>query len=303
MTGKHFLCAVFALIALPAMAQETQPVELLQAQQRAVIDTLVASDTVSEAQIRWNSLLLADDLDGIPGLSERDLLIRGAIRDARLRAGRVAQQLRFDLNGDLSITRDELLPFERASAMGPIRNGTRMIAPTDVQAEEIARQMVERRLLADTSGDGILTLQELLAEPLKKYVALSELYDPSRAPFASLLDGDGDGTVTEAEFMVPLLAAADRMDTNGDGIISLIEKQQRADRPVPKTARQKQDRALMDALMPRRVCDLAPKSADAQVLVLGGYEGAALSNIVFGSEEQPAYVVDLVIPSQQPSRA
>lgn len=296
MRGVGSLVAGLAMLPAVALAQNARAVDLAQQRDHVVQQVLTGSDTVAEARARWLALMLADDLDGTPGLSDHDRLIREAIRDAAARAALVGQHLRNDLDGDLTISRDEVLPFARSLAARPVWAGTLQVAPTDGQIAEATATVVEQLLAADSSGDGVVTLAEVLALPPGDPSPGATPWDRTRAPFASLLDADGDGIVTEAEFLVPLLAAAARMDTNGDGQLSRIERQLRSNRPVPINRQARRDQAMLDALMPRRGCNLAPTLPDAQVVAIGGYEGAALSNIELGRKGAPAYVVDLVIP-------
>jgi hypothetical protein len=292
---KHtFILWMLAVLSTSAVrAEESRPV-LEQEQKREIEQVLSESETVEAARTAWMSRFVAADVDGRPGLSEADFALSAQVFAAQGRANFLVSLLRADLNGDLSLTRADVLPFARSRAASPIRVGTTRIAPTETQLTEITELNVAQMLAADVSGDGAVVLTEMLDGAVNRKGQFPSYKSPVR--FALLLDKDGDGTVTEAEFLSAFETAAAAFDTNGDGLLSQIERAVGSDRPVPRTARQKQDRRVLDTLLPKPLCNLAPLNSDTQVLVIGGYEGAALSTVTLGGPQSVTYVVDLNIP-------
>ena len=81
---------------------------------------------------------------------------------------------------------------------------------------EIDALLDDRRARHDADGDGNLSLEEF-----------SGLWHETTRPLTvrafQMLDADGDGIVTGAEYDRPLAGIVERLDRNGDGSLSLRE--------------------------------------------------------------------------------
>ena len=67
----------------------------------------------------------------------------------------------------------------------------------------------------DRNGDGMLTLEEMLAKNAARFTSL---------------DKNGNGSITTEEFSANLVQMFDKLDTNSDGMLEPVEMLQRASR-------------------------------------------------------------------------
>ena len=199
-------------------------------------------------------------------------------RDAQERAQNIAQVLRYDLNGDLVVTPDELAASRRP---GETRG---------VPADELER--------FDVDGDGRVTLKEVVEASARisrvnRARGFDDLSDMLRLPQVR------DGRLTAAGLQEAARQVFAQADLNGDGWISHEENQRfRASLP-PEPAQT----AISDIY-----CPMPAAEAGDLIVLLGSYEGGrepgsphptGTATIHIEPGRQPIY---LIMPSYQAIR-
>ena len=131
---------------------------------------------------------------------------------AARRASAIGAVLRYDLNGDLPVTADEVLTAQKINMPTPHPARTKAIS---AQRSEWDRLM-ERY---DTNRDGAIDMQEV------SQAALPEDRQGRASPISALLDSEmgRDGKLTRKEVKAFAQRTFKAIDTNKDGRISTDE--------------------------------------------------------------------------------
>lgn len=90
-----------------------------------------------------------------------------------------------------------------------------------VTAEELSERQSELIANADSDGDGAVTKDELKAYHQARHAEWREKHNP---------DANDDGVIDRTEFISAAQERFDRMDKNGDGVISEDERGKRGHR-------------------------------------------------------------------------
>ena len=205
-----------------------------------------------------SSLRSADRNDD--GLDRDDIAVADERSRAEARASRISRMLRYDLDGDLEVSRVEM----RRAAIG--------------ESDDIDRLVEKEFEELDFDGDEVITLAEAgeagdevpwRREPLEKLLEL---------------DPDGDARLTAVELRHLVEAAFNRVDRDGDGKISASEHRSVASRI----------QAIQVALS-APVCDLPPLPPHAQLVAFGAYEGDSVASVAIGGPDQETNLIDVVI--------
>lgn len=246
------------------------------------------------------TLFRLNDLDAIPGISSVDRTLLIARHAAGIRSRQIAKWLISDLNGDLSITVDELRATTIPKAYKPLRGGHGPTIPTREQAEEFIAAEIEKKLRIDLNNDRVISFEEIL-DSVEAILDGSPNLDPRARMLPTLeMDLDRDGNVTDAEMGLAIDDLIALIDLDSDGEVTTAERQamQRKLRDSKPDATRDY---LLNALKKRRKC-VFPKPEDGQLLaVIGGYEGSGLSDIHFGDTADTVEVIDLLIPDDGPA--
>lgn len=139
-------------------------------------------------------------------LTQADVELHAQIGAARLRAMHLQRYLRFDLDGDLIISREEL----------------------DTHLNAAATRHEERRVFQiaqmDRDADGQITMREILAAQLPR---ARKRTDRQTLRLRELLavDPNDDGQLTVQEFASVVETVFDSWDTNGDWELDPSEQQ------------------------------------------------------------------------------
>jgi len=208
-------------------------------------------------------------------------------RLASMRANQMQTLLRYDLDWDGRVTREEIARVAAASRFGHGR------ILNDERQQKLIDKAVERVMQADADGDGVVTLEEMRAQQAR--TANPERSNTERARALLALDPDKDGHLTADELTRLAQDAFARYDTDGSGVLS-------AEEVAPLVERVRRDATLRRALAG---CDL-PRAADGeQVAMLGIYEGRSVptvaiagpdvdtstGKVIVDSGEKPLYLV------------
>ncbi|HZG27394.1 MAG TPA: EF-hand domain-containing protein [Ensifer sp.] len=190
--------------------------------------SLVAQGTESnleKTQLRLTSVF--DQVTNGSGVASYELF---KWKEAALRAQRrsmlLSSMLTKDINGDGTITKDELDIFYAPTSTAKLQTNLGItVTPTKEQQAEILQKAEEKDFKLDTNGDGRITFEEMLQDANKKLEGENVGSYPSvlNSDKLMMLDANSDGVVTRDEYLASVTKAYKQVDTNGDGIISQQE--------------------------------------------------------------------------------
>ncbi|MEO1328856.1 MAG: hypothetical protein AAFW46_04275 [Pseudomonadota bacterium] len=164
------------------------------------------------------------DLDG-GGVGASDEALRAEAAAARVRATLLAEWLAHDLDGDGAVGARELERGLTPKTLAALRKAAGTMTPSAAQRAWALEQMVAATRLPDPDRDGVSTLAEMHAAAAEA-VAAGEARRAQRAPLLpESFDLDGDGTVALSEFAALADALIGRLDRDGDGFVSDLERQ------------------------------------------------------------------------------
>lgn len=298
--------AAACLVATQAHAQD------IQSQYEAqLLQSYGQSQTYDSFEALIRMVFRRADVDGQPGLTQADRAVALDFRRAEARARYLGQKLVEDLNGDFTISADELQSLALREATQPLRANGIEIPPTPDQIRMLASGIVARKLAEDADGDGNISPEELRAAA----EAAAESYVQRGAPPfppIDIYDADNDARLTEEEFVARLRAAFQAADTDGDAHLANkeIEAVRRAaltnrarppgDIVLPSGQPRKTQASPSTFAAARAACKMPPVPEGHQVMVVGGYEGAALTDLYLGEPDATVELVDLRIPAGGP---
>ncbi len=259
---------------------------------------LRAGDSLEEALERLRAVFAESDLDG-GGISDSDIDLNLRIRTASQRRMHIEPWLDRDLDGDGAVTRAELEAFFGKTARKPVRSDGVYLFPTREQIAEKVAKLVDKALEVDRNRDGTVTLPELLEA--FRYIAERNAYEKHIRKIAVplALDRDGDGIVTEREFTGIVADTLEELDRDQDGALSKLELAELGAqvRELKRRAEAAQ-RALERDLRHRQsaaACGLPQAPEGAKVMLVGAFEGEALSTVSLGGDDEKVSVAEVLI--------
>ncbi|MFT3724861.1 MAG: hypothetical protein QM773_14920 [Hyphomonadaceae bacterium] len=256
------------------------------------------------------------DADGM--LSKRDVELHDAIVRAQMRTQAAQPLMRYDIDGDGSVTDSEIrvaVMYEKRSSIATAG------ARPGASLESISRQMentIAQLSAKDKNGDGKVTYAEAskadeteLQRRLNSENAMSV-----RVKTALTLDATKNGQLELAAWLAAGEALFRRVDRNADDKLAQEEIVGFWQRPsAPDAAAQ--SKSIDDILDRMRAYDGKPQaatqstskagcampaaSAKAQIVLLGAYETQALSSATIGSDDAVVHAGKVVVePGTQP---
>lgn len=188
--------AVFVLV-LPWEGAALADDAAIQDIRKLYLESSQTGGDTSSALNKFSRLFMEIDRDG-NGVSLQDIDLAEKVRTAQTRAQIAAQKLKYDLDGDLVVTREELesvLAYEtgrgmrRQSDAAILANFKREIA---MRADKIMK--------ADANGDGQLSgLEVSNRDPDRNWDNIVFIQQTALARAMLKADPNGDGILTEAE--------------------------------------------------------------------------------------------------------
>jgi Ca2+-binding EF-hand superfamily protein len=253
---------------------------------------------------RTGFFLIDADIDG--KLTQNDIDLHAQAEANQKRSAATTFVMSFDLDGDGAVTEDEIrraFKYNNRMDLGRAAfNTTRNLPVTGAAGREQTLEDDVRSIMAlDTDKDGRVVLAEASKFSTQGY-PLSQGVLSGRTRTALMLDTVSAREVTMADYLAAAVALFNKIDSDGDGVISqqeLADYRQRPDTPegaariaaaelVQKRQREQDDavrKKLQEDEAARAGCAMPKASERARVVVLSGYETEALSSVALGSQD------------------
>ncbi len=191
----------------------------------AVQSYIRTGKTISSIKRRLMSQYYKTDKDG-KGVSQSDYDLNNKIQQAKSRSYKIQQWITMDLDGNGSVTKEELQTFHYTKASGPIYYQGIYLTPTEDQKKLILEKFINKSLKNDINKDNEIVFSEIL-EQIKKDQDKRLKYKRSsykKYQFVPLsLDLDKNGTVSKSEFENAVDRILAATDTDKDKQISREE--------------------------------------------------------------------------------
>lgn len=225
------LCSSSMLLALLSIsnAEEYKASDFTQAE----VVVIQQISLYGNMAINWERLkkLLVQRFDrqekGGQGISTEDVDLTKMVREATTRAAIVQKWLRYDLDGDGSVTQKEL----EALSKQPLRTSVTtlsginvQIKPTPEQSEMVLNQIMESANFPDENKDGTITLDEMLKASNETFNATTALLTRYNRNIGIEFDTDKDGIVQKDEYLKVVYDVFVRFDKNKNDILERKER-------------------------------------------------------------------------------
>lgn len=289
--------AIFLGLALPlpASAQETRSIsgdDWL----RARLGHAGSERKIERLRDQMRMLFAKSDVDG-GGVAQKDHDLAERIYMAQQRTQRASQILQHDLDNDGKVTRQELMTSLGAQARLPIQARDVTVMPTEGQVAKILDALVAPKMTADANKDGILTLDEMITMSPDQRSVDGWRGRGDMVPLS--LDANGDNTVSLEEFEQAVERVIGGLDTNSDGAISQGEADVFNEKlkELRKLMAVEEQKLRQAAELRKKVeaCSIPKPSAGARIVVVGAYEGNAISTVSVGDADVEVTVASLDI--------
>ncbi len=219
--------AFFLFLASPMAAQETTIARTDAQFLRDVLSLDRGRETFEELLPKYLDLFRQNDFDGEPGYSLKDREMYVDAWAAKLLSERMQDFFKDDLNGDLTVTLEELRVSLTRDAYNHlrIRRNDRTPVPEAVQ-KYIAEKTTAYLQSFDLDGDEQVSFDEarVKAREISQHAASTTVPIPRMAPSLAH-DLDGDTTISEQEMIALAKQVFDSYDANKSGIIEPVERE------------------------------------------------------------------------------
>ena len=222
---------------------------------------------------------------------------------AQRRAQAIAQIAGYDLDGDGSITTEEITAVMEPRARQVISTNGVQLQPTPEQIRLQLNKLVAEALKPDTDRDGIISPAELQkeAQSLAEQTSVGWQQSTRQRILPMILDANGDGAVSLAEYEAAVRAQFKAIDQDGDGRISAAEfgnfgkRLSEANQGAMRAREAEARRIQLEASV--KGCEVVKAPAGVRLILLGARYGQALSNTWVGSEDRATYVTTVEVAS------
>lgn len=206
-------------------------------------------------------------------LTRQEVEAADLIQEANRRASEIGRFLRYDLDGDGSVTAEEITQVTVGSSAGRPR-------PRD---DDFRRGQAERTvndlMRADDNGDGRVDFAEMTKQAR---LTAGRQADGTRADLRDLileLDGNDDGATTVPETEERARRVFGLYDRDGDGVIDDDARNE-----IAMMMRKSQERRRAEAAAAR--CVMPPAPAGDRIVYFAGGRSQAVSSIAVGGPDE-----------------
>ncbi|MCV2870909.1 hypothetical protein OEZ71_01215 [Defluviimonas sp. WL0050] len=233
-----------------------------------------------------------EDVDGSPGITDADRELAARVEIAQARARAAQPWAENDLDSDGIVTRAELMAVGRTRYDDKARRQGlgNSIELTDEQREALVLDYVSAFLARDFDGDDAVTYDEAVASVDADRI-LTRLRTEGGA-LDPVWDADGNGMITEAEVRLSAGGLLELIDVNDDNVVDTEEA---------RVARQAFFKARARAGDPSRGgrirCTLPEVPRSAEVVIIQGDSGAAVTNLAFAEpNDEVVRMAEVMVP-------
>lgn len=277
---------VAAVLSIGAAHAQSAPEMPAEDWMRTRLGGVGQNQTIDQVRQALRYQFFNADIDG-GGISQSDYDLARKLTYAQIRANVSTQIMVRDLDGDGKVTRNELETVLMQQAVRPLSSGTAQVVPTPEQTKEILARLVADALKADGNGDGVIEFAEAYRVPEEQTRWTRQGANQNALPWS--FDTDKNGSISLAEYDAVANRVIEEVDADKNGTISQEESigfAQKAEtaRRALQAASQKQAREA-DAAARAKSCALPAPAAGDRVVLLGAYEGKALSNVSIGGDD------------------
>ncbi|MEO1681472.1 MAG: hypothetical protein AAFU80_25290 [Pseudomonadota bacterium] len=259
--GKALLAALglALLTGQAANAQQTDAVSLhTESHLKSLAEGLLNRTPAPKLIDVLRDVFYRSDVDGSGEITEEDALIRVQINHAKRREHLYSYWASHDVNSDAVVTIEEIrqvyLPEARGALLG-FGVAATSVDEADIQARLDALLSGRLEDLFDFDNNGVFTFEEVVSGAEERHPAGRDgiarlVRDRGRrwSPpilVTPLFDENGDGRVTEVEFLTPYESLLNSYDLDGDGVINAQELEPLSTRANENFARrQETERSL-----------------------------------------------------------
>ncbi|MCG8544590.1 MAG: hypothetical protein MJE12_10305 [Alphaproteobacteria bacterium] len=287
-----------ALLCGAAAAQETRKISADEWIAINLVGKVRPSDTWDTVRQKMLMQYQSRDLNG-GGISKSDIDLQHQINLARQRTSPMSPWLGQDLNADGQVTRAELEVIFRPQALMRIRRHGVWLTPTPEQVAQMLNKLIDDALKADVDGDGIVSFKEALTAANNTAKEKYWRSRSSKTPITMSLDENGDGLISEAEFMSAVDRALVSIDGNSDKQFSVEEitalghKARQIRNAEKARLRTQRLNAAREKLVARCAFPKAPENS--KIIILAAYEGEALSTVALGGDDAVVTATNVTI--------
>jgi Ca2+-binding EF-hand superfamily protein len=162
------------------------------------------------------------------GISKDDVDLTNMITQANARALSMQKWLRYDLDGNGSVTQDELEALSKQPLRANITNArirNIQIKPTAEQSEMILDRIKENADFPDENNDGTITLEEMLKAAGKSSTKTNPVLARFNRTIGPKFDANKDGVVQKEEYLKIMRDTFVRFDKNKNDILERRERE------------------------------------------------------------------------------
>jgi Ca2+-binding EF-hand superfamily protein len=322
----------------PALAQQPAPPQIAPPQtgapRGAPPQTVMSPGTQLLLQRLQNGLTLERYLDNLRNdffqidadadgkITQRDVELHSLMEGIQVRTVALMTVMRYDLDGDGTVTEDEIrrgMRYDLRSQLGlSALNAAGAAIPPINGSEKMIEDNVRSIMALDTDKDGKVSYAEALKFRFPGLPMFGVAGQSPRARQALTLDSSAKGEVTLSDYQAAGEALFRKIDADGDGKISPQELTVYRVQPMPPDpaarsagfdAAQARLREQAEAARKKREaeaaaqagCDMPAASERAKVVLLSGYETDALSSVTLGSQDAVIHAGRVVVePGDEP---
>lgn len=280
------LAGLMALMSAgPASSQQSAATQAVQQLFLQRIPAGAPLDRFLES-LRGDFVMVDADSDG--EIAQRDIDLHTVMEGVQARTQAMLASMRYDLDGDGFVTKDEIrrcMTYDLRGQIG-LAAVNKLNKPQLPTVDAIGKQIdvtVRNIMALDTDKDAKVSLAEGAKFGASGNPGRGANGQAARARQLLTIDGASKGKLTIAEYQAAGEALFRQVDTDKDSVVSQQE--------------------LMDyrTRAERAGCEMPAASEKAKVILLSGYETKALSSVTIGSQDSVVHAGRVVVePGSEP---